>query len=99
MNQEDGWGGGREAAASTLNIAGLAGKDTISMPEPYYPYFNVFQAYNPQDVVILTPRGARHFAESATKEPRERIIDDQPESQDPLRKAQQALWPECMGEQ
>ena len=100
MNQEDGWGGGLIVAALTLNTAGHVGKDTTLTRddrEPY-PYFNIHQATNPEDLVILTPKAARHFAESATNGQQEGILDDQPESEEPLRRAQSSLWPECLGE-
>ena len=50
------------------------------MPKEFYPYFNIHKATNPEDLVILTPRGARSFAESAMNGRKDVITDDQQES-------------------
>ena len=50
------------------------------MHDERYDYFNIHQATNPEDLVILTPRGARHFAESAMNGRKDVITDDQQES-------------------
>ncbi len=63
------------------------------MRDSSYPYFNVFQVTNPEDYVIFTRRGVLHFAESATKEPKEGITDDQSKPKGSLRGPKEALRP------